>query len=164
MAAMTHGFTSKYWATFNQWTEMGGRIQRRPDNVPPGQWGTHIVFFTKVTKTEVDPVTGEETEESFPLLKTYTVFNVDQVDGPFDHLRVDEESLNINPDFVDYEPADQTIKATGADIRFGGDQAFYNRTSDFIQMPPKHRFEKEHEYYGVPKPARLQASPCCRRH
>ena len=49
---------------------------------------TKIVFFTKVTKTEVDPITGEETENSFPILKTYCVYNVDQCDGPFDHLRV----------------------------------------------------------------------------
>ena len=71
LAAMRHGLTSKYWATFNQWTEMGGRIQRRPDNVPPGEWGTKIIFFARVTKTEVDPITLEETEESYPILKTF---------------------------------------------------------------------------------------------
>jgi len=149
MAAMTHGFSSKFWATFNQWTEMGGRIQKRPENVKPGHWGQNIVFFTKVTRTETDPITGQEEETSFPLLKTYCVFNVDQVEGPFDHLRVDEESLRVNTEFVDYAPAEETIKATGADIRNGGDHAFYNRTGDFIQMPHKHRFEREHEYYGV---------------
>ena len=149
LAAMRHGFTSKFWATFNQWTVQGGRIQHRPDNVPPGEWGTKIVFFTQIRKTEVDPVTGEETEESFPLLKTYTVFNVDQVDGSFDCLRVKEESLTVNPAFVDYAPAEEAILATGADIRFGGDHAVYNRTSDFILCPPKHRFEHENEYYGT---------------
>ena len=148
MASMTHGHTSKWWATFNQWRDMGGRIQRRPDSVKPGSWGQSIVFFTKVTKKEVDPVTGEEEETSFPLLKTYTVFNVDQVDGDhLDHLRVKEEILN--PEFVDYEPAEETIKATGAEIRLGGDAAFYNRAGDYIQMPPKNRFPQEHEYYGV---------------
>jgi antirestriction protein ArdC len=149
LAAMTHAIQSKYWATFNQWTEMGGRIQRRPENVKPGCWGTKIVFFNKVTKTEVDPITGDEEEKSFPLLKTYTVFNVDQVDGPFDHLRVKEEPLVVNTDFVDYQPAEETIKAIGADIRFGGDRACYHRADDFIQMPHKHRFEEEHEFYGT---------------
>jgi antirestriction protein ArdC len=149
MAAMQHGHTSKYWATFNQWRDMGGRIQRRPDHVKPGSWGQSIVFFTKVTKTEVDPTTGEEEETSFPLLRTYTVFNVDQVDGPFDHLRVKEESLTVNTSFVNYQPVEDLLDAVGADIRFGGDRAFYNRAGDYIQLPPKHRFEKEHEYYGV---------------
>ena len=149
LAAMTHQFTSKYWATFNQWRDMGGRVQKRPDHVKPGHWGQSIVFFTKITKTEVDPVSGEETEESFPLLKTYTVFNVDQVDGPFDHLRVKEESLNVNRDFVDYEPAEETVKGTGADVRFGGDHALYNRRDDFIFCPHKHRFKEEKDYYST---------------
>lgn len=147
MAAMAHGFTSKYWATFNQWRDMGGRVQRRPDHVKPGHWGQTIVFFTRITKTEVDPFTGEEEETSFPLLKTYTVFNVDQVDGPFDHLRVKEEP--VNPDFVDFGPAEETIKASGANIRFGGDHALYRRQDDYILCPPKHRFKEEAEYYGT---------------
>jgi antirestriction protein ArdC len=149
MAAMQHGHTSKYWATFNQWQELGGRIQKRPDHVKPGSWGQNIVFFTKVTKTETDPITGKEEETSFPLLKTYTIFNVDQVDGPFDHLRVKEESLAVNTNFVDYQPIEVLLNAVATDIRFGGDRAFYDRAGDYIQLPPKHRFPKEHEYYGV---------------
>ena len=130
--------------------ELGGKVMRRPENVEPGCWGQGIVFFTRVTKTEVDPATGDEEETSFPLLKTYTVFNVDQVEGDhLDHLRVKEESLAVNHNFVDYEPAEETIKATGADIRVGSGQALYNRTGDFILCPPKHRFKHENEYYGT---------------
>jgi antirestriction protein ArdC len=149
MAAMSHGFTSKYWMTFNQASNACGRVQRRPDNVPPGQWGTKILYFTRVTKTEVDPITGEETEDSFPILKTYYVYNVDQCDGPFDHLRVDEASLAVNTDFVDYEPAEDLIRNMALDIRLGGDRAAYNPTGDFIVCPHKHRFEEESEYYAT---------------
>ena len=149
MAAMAHGFTSKYWATYNQWRELGGQVMRRPDSVKPGHWGQNIVFFTKVTKTEVDPITGDEAESSFPLLKTYCVFNVDQVEGPFDHLRVDESSLVVNNEFVDYQPAEELICNMGLDIRFGGDRAAYNPTGDFIVCPHKHRFKAENEYYNT---------------
>jgi antirestriction protein ArdC len=150
MASMAHGFRSKYWATYNQWRELGGQVMRRPDSIKPGSWGQSIVFFTRVTKTETDPVTGDEEETSFPLLKTYCVFNVDQVEGAhLDHLRVDEESLAVNTDFVDYGPAEETITATNADIRFGGDRAYFNRPDDYIQIPPKHRFRQENEYYGT---------------
>ena len=129
---------------------MAGLGRSHPETTGPRQarsWGQNIVFFTRVTKTEVDPATGDEEETSFPLLKTYTVFNVDQVDGPFDHLRVKDEP--VNSDFVDYAPAEETIKATGADIRFGGDHALYNRRDDYILCPPKHRFKEENEYYGT---------------
>ena len=147
MAAMTHGFKSKFWATYNQWRELGGKVMRRPENVKPGHWGQNIVFFTKVTKTETDPITAEEKESSFPLLKSYCVFNVDQVDGPFDHLRAKEEILNT--DFVDFAPAEQLIRNMALDIRIGGDHAAYNQSGDFIVCPHKHRFKEEKDYYGT---------------
>jgi antirestriction protein ArdC len=149
MASMVHGFTSKYWMTFNQVGDMGGRVQRRPDSVKPGQWGTKIIFFTKVTKTEVDPITGEEMEDSFPIAKTYCVYNVDQCDGPFDHLKVDESTLAVNDEFVDYQPAEDLIQNMGLEIRFGGDRAAYNPTGDFIVCPLKHRFKDENGYYST---------------
>jgi antirestriction protein ArdC len=62
---------------------------------------------------------------------------------------VDERLLTVNNDFIDYQPAEETIKATGADIRIGGDRAYYNRPDDFVQIPPKHRFKQENEYYAT---------------
>jgi antirestriction protein ArdC len=150
MAAMTHNFQSKYWATFHQWThELGGKVMRRPENVKRGTWGQSIVFFTRVTKTEMDPSTGEEEETSFPILKTFCVFNVSQVVGPFDHLRVKEESLNVNPNFVDFQPGEDLVNAIGPDIRFGGDRACYHKIEDYIKMPHKHRFKDPKEYYAT---------------
>ena len=53
----------------------------------------------------------------------------------------------------DYEPADLAIAATGADIRHGGDRAFYRRSlvdgSDFIQLPHQHTFSPAKEYYAT---------------
>ena len=34
-----HGFRSRWYGTFNQWQDMGGRIMRRPNDVPPGRMG-----------------------------------------------------------------------------------------------------------------------------
>ncbi len=149
LASMKHGFSSKFWATFKQWQDLGGRIKRRPEDVEPGQWGQSIVFFTKVNKTKVDPITGEEEETSFPILKSYTIFNVDQVDGPFDHLRANDESMTVNSNFIDYEPAEELIRNVGVDLRFGGDHAFYCKSEDYIQVPDKRRFERENEYYNT---------------
>ena len=41
---------------------------------------------------------------------------------------------NTDP-IVTYEEADRVIAATGADIRYGGNRAFYNRQGDYIQVP-----------------------------
>ena len=45
IAAMRHGLKGKWWATYNQWKELGGQVMKRPDNVPSGEWGTAIIFW-----------------------------------------------------------------------------------------------------------------------
>jgi antirestriction protein ArdC len=142
---MRHGLTSKWWGTFNQWKELGGRVMRRPDDVPPGQWGTGIIFWSKTTKVEKTDE-GEEEEKDIFFLRQYTVFCVDQVEGDhLDHLRVGHTVTTANP--IDtYEEADRVIEATKADIRYGGNAAFYNRTHDYIQVPLREQFTAA-EYY-----------------
>jgi antirestriction protein ArdC len=122
---------------------------RRPNDVPPGEWGCGIIYYAPITKTITDPITGEETEEQYPLLKTYSVFSVDQVVGEhLDHLRARDDGP-VNLDFVDFEPAELAIAATEADIHYSGDRAFYHRIGDYIQVPPKGKFPKESEFYAV---------------
>src|SRR5579884_1962860 len=134
IAALRHGLQSRYWATFRQWEALGGRVTRRPEHVPPGQWGTQIVFCRPVTKKDTDE-NGEEVEEKFFVLRTYTVFNLDQVTGPFDHLRVGQAPVAAHEVQQRYEQADAVIEATGADIRYGGDRACYSLTDDYIKLP-----------------------------
>src|SRR5688572_22138996 len=40
LASRRHGLRSNWWGTFRQWESVGGRIKKRPGDVPPGQWGT----------------------------------------------------------------------------------------------------------------------------
>lgn len=139
VASMRHNLKSKFWGTFNQWRDLGGRVKKRPDDVPPGQWGTGIVYWSKLTKTEEDEH-GDEVEKDIFFMRSYTVFNIDQVDGDhLDHLRVGHSVSNANP--VDtYEEADRVIEATEADIRYGGNRACYSPSGDFIQVPLREQF------------------------
>ena len=77
------------------------------------------------------------------------VFSIDQVQGEhLDHLRARDEGP-LNTEFVDFEPAEQAIKATEATIKYQGDRAFYRRDCDYIQVPPKTKFLKESEFYAT---------------
>lgn len=146
----TFGFTNNWYATFNQWRDLGASVMRRPDHVEPGEWGAGIIYYAPIKKTKEDPKTGEEVEVEFAMLKQYTVFSAEQVELP-DHLRHlhDTEPDALSPVFIDYEPAEIAIAATQANIRFGGDKCFYNRSTDHIQMVPKHRFEHVKEFYST---------------
>ena len=146
LASEKHGFSSKWWATFAQWKAMKGRVMSRPSHVPPGEWGTQIVFWSPVTK-KVENDQGDLEDDKFFVLRLYTVFNVDQVEG-LDHLRAGQPDTS-QPLVVDYQPAEDAIVATGANIRFGGGKAFYSPGGDYIQVPPKTTFESLDEYYGT---------------
>lgn len=140
IAADRHGFTSRHWATFNQWRQLGCRVKRRPSHVKAGQWGTEIVLCKPVNKTEID-VSGEESQQTYSLFRTFTVFNADQIEGEGSERFLvgsdNSSSMQIEDRF---DNAEGVIRSTGADIRYGGNEAFYSPTNDFIQMPRREQF------------------------
>lgn len=144
LAAHRHGLTSRWWGTFRQWEEVGGRVKKRPASVPSGQWGTNIVYFSKVTKAKKDQK-EDEPEDRFFLMKTYTIFNADQVEGPFEHLRVGTTPL-VDTVQERCQRADDLIEGTGAKIVVEGQQASYIPSLDLIRMPPREAFGMP-EYY-----------------
>jgi antirestriction protein ArdC len=148
LAADRHGFTSRWWATFNQWRQLGGTVTKRPEHVAPGTWGTRIVFCKPVPKRKADA--GDDVDERYWVLRTFVVFCLDQVEGAaLDHLRAG--SLPPDPIEVEhrFEAAERAIAATGADIRYGGDQAFYLTSEDFIRVPCRDRFSVPEFYETV---------------
>ena len=145
--AMRHGFQSRWWSTFPGWKSLGCNIKKRPPNVEEGHWGCRVVFWKPVTKTVVDDQTGDEEDERFFVLRTYTLFNADQAEGEAaEQYQVHEESgqPQAEPDFA---PAEELIVATGADIRHGGERAFYDLIGDYIQLPHRERFATLGAYY-----------------
>lgn len=155
--AEKHGFQSKWFATFPQWQQLGCTVKRRPVGVDAGAWGCKVILYKPSTKTVIDEKTGDENERDFRLMRTYSVFNAEQVEGEavekFLVRELDEQ--NVVPNF---EPFEELIAATKADIRHGGEKACYYPPSplgsfphhtdgDYIDMPERHRFESMAAYY-----------------
>lgn len=136
-AAMKKGFQSQWWGTFRQWKQMGCRVKSRPHDVAAGHWGSRVIFYQSLTTT-TKTKNGEEKESTFPLLREYTVFNAEQVDGA-EQFQVAAEAEATAPDF---EPAEKAIAATGADIRIASEACYYRPPMDFILMPPKSQFQQ----------------------
>ncbi len=154
--ALRHGFQSQWWGTFKQFELLGGRIKQRPSHVKNGEWGCKIVLFKPVSKQVVDE-SGSENEERYFIMKTFVVFNIDQVEAPhLDRFRAKNESPEL--EFPKFDEAEELIQKTGAEIHFGGDKAFYSLptpvgswpnhdTGDFIVMPHAEQFESAAAYY-----------------
>ena len=132
-------------------------MKRRPVGVDAGAWGCKVILYKPSTKTVIDEKTGDENERDFRLMRTYSVFNAEQVEGEavekFLVRELDEQ--NVVPNF---EPFEELIAATKADIRHGGEKACYYPPSplgsfphhtdgDYIDMPERHRFESMAAYY-----------------
>jgi antirestriction protein ArdC len=150
LASEKHGFSSKWWGTFNQWKQLGGRVMPRPDHVPPGKWGTQIVFWSPISKRQQNE-NGEDEEDKFYVLRLYTVFNVDPVSG-LAHLKAGQPDTN-ELIVIDHQPAEEAMEAArlgmGITIRYGGGKAFYSPSQDYIQMPEKATFESPAEFYAT---------------
>jgi antirestriction protein ArdC len=137
-AAGEHGYQSDLWGTYRQWDMLGGHVKR-------GERATKIIFWNLTNKTSIDQKTGEEKDEKLFFCKEYSVFNLSQCSGDaLDRFRVARPATN----FIDCGPAEEAIAATGAEIRHGGNRAFFNTTHDFIQMPIKEAFNSSAEYYA----------------
>lgn len=136
------GHESKWFATYAGWRSLGGQVRR-------AERGLTAILYKPVTKKKVNDE-GEEEQSSFVFMKTFSLFHISQVDGDLSRFR-EAQKPESEPAFVDYAPAEEVFAATGADVRFGGDRAFYSPSHDYIQLPPKSAFstEKTHEYYSV---------------
>jgi antirestriction protein ArdC len=133
-AAEDNGFTGRHWLTFNQAKALGASVKK-------GSKATAIVYYGKFTPGE-----GEDDRE-IPFLKTYSVFNADQIDGLPEHLAT-AEPINVNsPERI--ASADAWAKATGATIQHGGNRAFFSPSHDLVQMPPFAAFVDAPSYYGT---------------
>ncbi len=125
-SAEEQGFACPYWLTFRQAKELGGHVRK-------GEKGSPVVYASTFKTSETDE-RGEEVEAEIPFLKSYTVFNADQVEGlPERYYELAERPTH---DLQRIEKAEAFFGATGADIRTGGTQAFYAVGPDYIRVPP----------------------------
>lgn len=129
------GFNNPAWASYQQWQAKGAQVKK-------GEKATQIVFFKPMSKTKTNE-SGENETSNFAILKTYSVFNVEQTD--LEIIPFENETAPFNP----IPAIESKIKETGAIIKHGGDSAFYNPANDFIQLPNAASFETEAHYYAT---------------
>lgn len=134
--AVTRGYQSATWMTYKQAQELGAQVRK-------GEQGALVVYANTITRTETDDK-GEEHERDIPFMKGYTVFNVEQIDGLPDSFR--PQPAPDLPALPRLDAADRFFQATGANIRHGGNKAFYAPHPDFVQMPPFEAFQDAESY------------------
>ena len=134
-AGLQHGYASPYWLTYKQAIEQGGQVRQ-------GEHGELCVFY-KPWETEQTNDSGETETKRGAVLKSFRVFNLDQIDG------ITAPAKKERPAFVALQEADRILAVSPAPIHMGGTQAFYHPTTDSIHLPERERFTSPEEFYSV---------------
>jgi len=133
-AVIARGFSCQSWLTFRQALSLGGNVRK-------GERGTTVVYadrFIPDDEKRRARETGDDAQ-AIPFLKRFTVFSTDQCENLPEGVATAPPPV---PEGLILPEVEALIRASGADVRLGGDKAFYAPGPDYIQVPrPEAYFE-----------------------
>lgn len=138
MRAAAEGWAGRHWMTYRQALALGGQVRA-------GEVSTLVVHYGQSGGDVGDD--GEETR-TFRYMKGYPVFNVAQIDGldaAFYPAPIERPVYDVqwNADLEDF------LTASGADISWAGERAYYAPGPDHIRMPDRARFRDAEQAYAT---------------
>lgn len=134
VACLKKDYLSPYWMTYNQCADVGGNIRK-------GEKGVSILYLSQL---EVASDRQDEDTKFVPMLKKYTVFNIEQAENlPDDYVNHRMSVEQPTHEIHDY------IAATGAKILPGSNLAAYHPSFDVIRLPNQSEFDDDATYAGV---------------
>ena len=129
-------FANPLWLTYNQAKAVNATVRK-------GEHGTQVVFFKPFKITDKND--AESKEKSIPLMRTFTVFNAQQIDNlPEKYTQATKPQLDS---FADNAPA-ETLLAK-AIIEHGKPKACFIPMLDRIHLPNKVEFNSIPDYYAT---------------
>lgn len=146
LVADGHGYRSPHWMTYRQAQALGGHVRK-------GESSSIAVFYKSYVKREREDGRAQADEEQPTqrrVLKSYAVFNADQVDGlPARYWPSAEDEAPSTEPAGREDGLDAFFAAIPADLRHQGDQAYYEPLADRVTMPPAVLFRGYDHYYAT---------------
>jgi antirestriction protein ArdC len=133
ISEMRHGYTDPRWMTYKQAADKGWQVRK-------GEKSTRIEFWEAKPGDE----NGQDDERPSRLIhRVYSVFNAQQIDV-IPHI-----VTNPREPWEVCEAGERIMKDSGADIRYGGNRAYYRHDTDHVQLPPREVFKDAPGFYGT---------------
>ena len=127
------------WATFKQIKEKGGTVRK-------GEKGTPVIYWNFLMLDENDKPTKDasKAKKKIPLLKYYTVFNLEQCEG------IELKTLDQENQIDQIEECEKIINDWDdkPEIKNAG-SAYYKPSADYIGMPKIELFKNSEAYYAT---------------
>ncbi|WP_298135798.1 zincin-like metallopeptidase domain-containing protein [Acidiferrobacter sp.] len=133
---VSRGYTSPYWLTYKQAADRGGQVRK-------GEHSILCVFYKPWESTDTNHDTGETETTRGAVLKSFRVFNLDQIDGIAAPTPAPREP------FQAIEAAERILQASPAPIKIGGPRACYIPSRDEIHMPAREAFINREAFYST---------------
>ncbi len=126
-AVVARGYSCQSWLTFRQALSLGGNVRK-------GERGVTVVYADRFVPDDEKRRARETGDDAqvIPFLKRFTVFSTDQCDGLPEGLATAPPPV---PEGLILPEVEALIRASGADLRLGGDKAYYAVGADYIQTP-----------------------------
>lgn len=139
MSRLAFATSDPRWATYKQAQERGWQVRK-------GARGVTGFFYKRIeVEREGAGAEGGEGGKWFPLLRSFTLFHASDIDGvPAYVAPTVEEAPWREPQAVT-----TILRNSGAELRIGGDRAFYSVLTDHIQLPPQHAFRSAAAWSSV---------------
>lgn len=134
-SASQHGFNDSRWMTYKQAQEKGAQVRK-------GAKGTTAFFYSMLEKEKDN---GEM--EQFMMCKTFTLFNVQQIDGL--HLVAQDIVTTAATVFDPLPLVEDLMKCSGAIISERGHAAYFRKQTDEIVLPERHLFKDAANFYAT---------------
>lgn len=134
---LAEGRNDPRWMTFAQAQAQGGMVRK-------GEKGTPVILWRRIEVEDRD-ATGKK--KVIPLLRYFTVFNAEQIDG------LNLPPLEVLPPLGDpIESAEAIVQgyADGPSIaEDGGGRAYYRPSTDSIHLPKRATFTSQADFYST---------------
>jgi antirestriction protein ArdC len=139
------GYSSPAWFTYRQAVALGGQVRK-------GEKGYPVVFwkmFDRSTDSDDSSEGGDgRGGRKVPVLRYYTVFNAEQIDGlPADLAALPEPVAHHDP--IEAAAAIVAGMPNRPELHDGGAQAFYSPSLDSVTVPKLEQFTQAQEWYST---------------
>jgi antirestriction protein ArdC len=133
-------YPRNYFLTFKQVQDLGALVKK-------GEKSQEVIFWKWLEKEVKGKDAETEKTKRVPMLRYYRVFNIDQCEGiPKEKVPPIIERKN---DPIESCEKIITEMPKRPEIRHNEQQAYYNKVSDFVNMPKMETFENSEGYYGT---------------
>lgn len=147
------GYASPYWMTMRQANALEAHIRK-------GETSSVVIYYgtsykdAETRSEDAGSTDGDDARKANPFIKSYRVFNADQIEGLPESFHPKPDADQVTGDTATCAPEpiphmQAFFDRLGADIVMAGREAKYVTALDRIYMPPLEVFDTVHKFYGV---------------